>query len=427
MSNVGTGFSVSTSPGATTTRRVENTLILPDGSVIVGPGGQVDTYNGYTWYQYGYGHVVKLNADGTFNFDFKTNTHYSTVNSGFGYGDGFLLTTGNTVMINGYYSPISDVGVQVQGVYRINQNGLPDNGSTFITSDIKYVRNYSELYTDRSLVDKGYVDSLVYSGVTANTVTANNGLTLSGNNVRLGGTLTGNTDITGGGLYNLNLGTSGSRLNQLNINTDNTISIESIGASYSSYIGFGGTDNYVEYEANGGDTYHGLNFNTGGATLYATDSTAGNQNTHIYLEPLSGENRIRIDGNSLFKGIVYNEDYSANYTNRSLVDKEYVDNATSGNSNPTGYILTGTTYTATTESFIGVSGTTGSTVWLPISPVSFKQYTVADIAGNASTNNITINGNTKLIQGVSTSLINSNYGSFTFVYNGFNWSVISIV
>jgi hypothetical protein len=39
---------------------------------------------------------------------------------------------------------------------------------------------------------------------------------------------------------------------------------------------------------------------------------------------------VLVDGSGTFKGIEYNADYSANYVNRSLVDKEYVDNAVSG-------------------------------------------------------------------------------------------------
>lgn len=63
----------------------------------------------------------------------------------------------------------------------------------------------------KSFVHKDYVDNAILSNVTAS-----NGLTDVGNDIRLGGALTTNTDITG--FYNLGLGTGPSPLNNLNVN-----------------------------------------------------------------------------------------------------------------------------------------------------------------------------------------------------------------
>jgi hypothetical protein len=60
-----------------------------------------------------------------------------------------------------------------------------------------YSANYHPNYTSRSLIDKEYVDNIISTGVTI--VTASNGLTKTGDNITLGGTLTAATTINAGG------------------------------------------------------------------------------------------------------------------------------------------------------------------------------------------------------------------------------------
>jgi len=73
----------------------------------------------------------------------------------------------------------------------------PATGSrlTFAAFPVQYLTDVSANYNNRSLVDRGFVTGLTVS-------TANNGLTRTGSNVRLGGALTGNTTISGVG-FNL--------------------------------------------------------------------------------------------------------------------------------------------------------------------------------------------------------------------------------
>lgn len=71
---------------------------------------------------------------------------------------------------------------------------------------IRYDGDYENTFVDRSLITKKYVDSQV-SGITGAITTANNGLTKLGQNVVLGGALTGSTNITGGGNKNLSFTT----------------------------------------------------------------------------------------------------------------------------------------------------------------------------------------------------------------------------
>ena len=70
-----------------------------------------------------------------------------------------------------------------------------------------YASDYSNTFVNESLVTKRYVTGLT---TTSGVQTANNGLTKIGNNVRLGGALTGNTSLTG--VYTLNI-CGGAQLN----------------------------------------------------------------------------------------------------------------------------------------------------------------------------------------------------------------------
>lgn len=85
----------------------------------------------------------------------------------------------------------------------------------------------------------------------------------------------------------------------------------------------------------------------------------------------------------------------------------------------------GVTYTINHDiNYIGVSGDT-VTVNLPLEPTEFIEYTIIDLRGDAETNPITINGNGKLINGETSAIIDTNYGSFTFKYSGSYWYIIS--
>jgi len=119
----------------------------------------------------------------------------------------------------------------------------------------------------------------------------------------------------------------------------------------------------------------------------------------------------------------YQNDVSSHLKARSIPDVHYVTGHTIQVKNEIGLeIVTGSSFTASTSShFIHVSATTAVNVWLPASPKFKQQIFISDAKGNASSNNITINGNSKSINGVSTSLIDTNYGSLMFVYNGINW------
>lgn len=95
-----------------------------------------------------------------------------------------------------------------------------------------------------------------------------------------------------------------------------------------------------------------------------------------------------------------------------------------------GYNITepaGSTTTTVNDGFIGVNTAAARTITLVASPDFGQIYRIQDITGSGATNNITIAGNGKLINGASTFTINTNYGAAELVYDGTAWySTVSI-
>ena len=63
-------------------------------------------------------------------------------------------------------------------------------------------------------------------------------------------------------------------------------------------------------------------------------------------------------------------------------------------------------------------------VFLPVTPVLGQEYTVVDGKGDASLNNITIDGNGYLINGMLTRVLISDYGSVVLFFDGEEYIVI---
>lgn len=89
-------------------------------------------------------------------------------------------------------------------------------------------------------------------------------------------------------------------------------------------------------------------------------------------------------------------------------------------------IATSETYNVkTTDGYVGCSGST--IINLPSSPLDGQEVIISDMIGDAYVNEIRINGNGKNIVDDTYSTVSTNFGSMTLLYNGFFWSVISIV
>jgi hypothetical protein len=84
--------------------------------------------------------------------------------------------------------------------------------------------------------------------------------------------------------------------------------------------------------------------------------------------------------------------------------------------------ITSNTHLTASDSVILIDSTASPvTVYLYGTPTSGRQIIIKDAAGFANTNNITINGNGKSIDGVSSIVMQINYSSTTLLYNGTKW------
>jgi hypothetical protein len=156
-------------------------------------------------------------------------------------------------------------------------------------SALHYAGDYSAKFIDRSLVDKGYVDNALVNiptNATLQTVLTNNPNAKVGNNVI-------SLDLT-------------TRSVLFAFDGGDSVSASSFDSST-----YGTSIYHVTAEYNAGLSVNGSD---GKITLYNADNVSSN-NTSVVLDPNSS--------------LVYENDYSSRYTERSLVDRGYVDNATS--------------------------------------------------------------------------------------------------
>jgi len=280
---------------------------------------------------------------------------------------------------------------------------------TDIENDIQYISGITDNKLDTSIFAAytGTTQPILNAALTG----ATNGLTATGRVVKLGGTLSEETtlNLSNNALY-VNGGYSNLTMYDC-IHTDPMLpgynQMYYWGVSGSSYIMSELYENYL-------CTRVGVRYLL---SPYYEKSITFNY---------TGDSVVK---DTVFnKGLVYAGDYESNFTARSLVTKQFVEDTITGNSNVLNIVdFTGTGYTATTESdFIGASG--GTTIYLPNPPKDGQRIVVADIAGNALSFPITIDGNGNDILNTSTATINTDYGSITFIFNtkGF-WSTAAFI
>lgn len=201
--------------------------------------------------------------------------------------------------------------------YSINLNKLSNlTGQTLTLLGTSKIQQTIAPSDPLDLVNKQYVDGL--------SVSANNGLNVNSGIIRLGGPLLSNTDITGA--FDLNLGTSLSKLNSLNINIGNSTEYTQFVFSNSqiySFIGFN-------------DQYSYCNIDQTSFRIAVSDSTGSDENAITFYNQSqtiadgSNDNTMIIEDWLSEKGLVYAEDYSGNFTEESLVTKRYVDDSLTG-------------------------------------------------------------------------------------------------
>ena len=243
---------------------------------------------------------------------------------------------------------------------------------------VVYDINYSSNYTNRSLVDKEYVDNAI-SGFTGGTNTFVTGGTFDGSQLTLERNDSNNVVITG--FTSVDNFTTGATLNGNIIEFDRTDLVDAYSVDLTPILTGISVDSI--YTANGnidenrtvtiedselifaGDSDSSILQVIGDSDFYTIDSSTnlvtvkgalktGIENTDFnYLRITDGvtelvarrnsttmaELRLSVGGSMTinsdtngFAGLQYQNDYSADYNNRSLVDKEYVDNAISATS-----------------------------------------------------------------------------------------------
>jgi len=76
------------------------------------------------------------------------------------------------------------------------------------------------------------------------------------------------------------------------------------------------------------------------------------------------------------------------------------------------------------DSLIPIGALTSAiTLTLPSNPTKGESHKIKDSGGTLNLYNVTVAGNGYLIDGLSTFLIEQNYGGFEFVFNGTSWMV----
>ena len=177
--------------------------------------------------------------------------------------------------------------------------------------------------------------------------------------------------------------------------------------------------------ATNGLTKSGQNVILGGTLLSATTINGGGQLLNINV------NDLNLSGTTInITGIVtlQSTPTGGTTTDAILVWNSVDKKIKQISQNVVNVCNVSTTYTATcNDSFIGVSG--ASLICLLNTPYCGQRVTVADICGNALSSPITIDGNGKRINDSlsCTSLINTNYGSVTFIFNGYFWSAVAFI
>jgi hypothetical protein len=276
-------------------------------------------------------------------------------------GDMFLYSGNDANGLNF----ISSLGTGTDDYIRLfagqDANGVPDihiqgSGATKGYVGVKNANPQYQLDINGDINASG----IIYSGGTdigtlfGAGITANNGLTKSGDNITLGGTLTGNTIIAtdanefqinaGGGAGNVLFSGDGASTEQIRFLTEfiplepaeitigkGAVKMLSTSGLTSAFIAAGGAQAQITFDD--------------GVGQRKIVAGAGNYDIHDSI------------GN---RGINYISNYHANYENRTLVDFEYVNNHVASATTGGGGSITGTGTTSTISKWDSISGLTDS-------------------------------------------------------------------
>ena len=213
-----------------------------------------------------------------------------------------------------------------------------------------YSTDYYNSFTTHSLIDKNYVDlgtasiwselNSVVKGITAGNglittsqsgyltldVNLGNGLQIISESIYLGGTLSQNTSLNT--IYDFTIQGTGSFYLLASYSTIQSI----IGDSYTEIQSAGIVANMYYQNTNTGETFV---VQTDSQGISITSDNGLSQIGGLYVRSINGiisdgsnDNRLVIIDDVSQKGLVYDNDYSNNFSNNSLVTKEWVLNNT---------------------------------------------------------------------------------------------------
>lgn len=156
---VGTGFAGSGYQNG----RVQTLAIQPDDGKIIA-GGLFETYQGSPSNS-----IIRLNTDGSIDSSFVVATGFTMTGTSGAQARVFNIQENSKVLVGGVFTAYDDV--MAIGFIRLNSDGSPntddvDHTIYFDGTDAKYGEDYSSTYTNRSLVDKEYVDNIIATGTT---------------------------------------------------------------------------------------------------------------------------------------------------------------------------------------------------------------------------------------------------------------------
>lgn len=179
-----------------------------------------------------------------------------------------------------------------------------------------YRDDYSSNFSTYSLVTKGYVDDKQQY--------VNNGLTFSSGYIGLGGTLSGPVIIDG---YDNNVYFND--FNRFSVTASFFIDNKVYSLSTNTSQQFNDGDNYYTRVDDASGTYSIVDITPGLLQIVSYDGI-GNSGINFHSQDQvsldgSTNNRIVVADDISQKGIVYRDDYTANFTTYSLVTKGYVD------------------------------------------------------------------------------------------------------
>jgi len=298
------------------------------------------------------------NSSETYDIIMGTSTVIKTGNTASGGQIDLDFFGGNTVLISTDNGSLGTSYVQLQDsditLYSTNLYFETTDAEIDVSNNegLKYSSQQTNLQ-NRSLVDKEFVDTATasiwteisvlandyISGITAGNglsgggtsgfvsldINVGNGLDLVTNTVVLGGTLSIDTDINGLDFYQLNF----TSMNRILMTASTYINSRVDGSDVYSQNFLDPNYAHLIYTDLSGVTYSKIYLDYNTLSLISCESGGQNDitiyNTDTSVNDGSTNNRFIITDSVNSKGLVYYNDYSANFTTYSLVTKGYVD------------------------------------------------------------------------------------------------------